>query len=115
MILIFALFIFNYNSFDFIKLFSYLILKHNSYERTEIGEEINKNIEGLKNFIKDFSILSEREQEELTIWDDYLIYSVLFNQNDKIISQLSSLVEAEFETGKVYFEPIDNNSYSNYH
>ena len=56
----------------------------------------------MKNYIKDFSILDEREQHELMIWDEYLIYSVLFNQNQKIINDLSSLVEAEYEVGKVY-------------
>lgn len=47
------------------------------------------------------------------IWDEYLIYSVLFNQNKKIIDDLSSLVEAEYEVGKVYFEQVDKNSSDN--
>lgn len=67
----------------------------------------------MKNYIKDFSILDEREQHELMIWDEYLIYSVLFNQNQKIINDLSSLVEAEYEVGKVYFEQGDKNSSNN--
>ena len=93
-----------------IKLFSYLLLKSNSYGRTDIGEEVNKKIEGLKNYINDFSILDEREQHELMIWEDYLIYSVLFNQNDKVINELSSLVEAEIEVGKVYFGYVDSDN-----
>lgn len=92
---------------------TYSKLKENSYKRTKNGEEINRNIEGLKNYIKDFSILAEREQHELMIWDEYLIYSVLFNQNQKIINDLSSLVEAEYEVGKVYFEQVDKNSSNN--
>lgn len=96
-----------------VKIFSYLILKSKSYERTEIGEEINKKIEGLKNYMKDFSILNEREQQELMIWEEYLIYSVLFEQNQKVLDELSSLVEAEYEVDRVYFEPVDKNSSNN--
>ena len=76
-------------------------------------KRIEEKIEGLKNYIKDFSILDEREQQELMIWDEYLIYSVLFNQNQKIVDDLSSLVEAEYEVGKVYFESVNNNSSNN--
>lgn len=81
--------------------YSYSNLKRKSYERTVKGEEVNKKLEGLKNYIKDFSILNEREQQELMVWEEYLIYSVLFNQNQKVFDELSFLVEAEYEDGKV--------------
>ena len=93
-----------------VKSIFYIILKSISYERTDIGEDVNKKIEGLKNYINDFSILDEREQQELMLWEDYLIYSVLFDQNDKVINELSSLVEAEMEVGKVYFGYGDNDN-----
>lgn len=109
----FMMFLFISIPFSFVKIVSYLLIKSNSYKRTNIGEEINEKIEGLKNYIKDFSILNEREQQELMIWEDYLIYSILFNQNQKIFDELSNLVEAEYEVGKVYFEPVDKNSSNN--
>ena len=91
-------------------MFFYLLLKSKSYKRTDIGEEINKKIEGLRNYVKDFSVLDKREKHELMIWDEYLIYSVLFEQNQNIINELSSLVEADIEVGKVYFEYNNNTS-----
>lgn len=100
----FMMFLFISIPFSIVKMGSYLAIKSKSYKRNDIGEEINKKIEGLKNYIKDFSILNEREQQELMLWEEYLIYSVLFNQNDKIINEMSSLIEAEYEVGKVYFE-----------
>lgn len=67
--------------------------KSKSYRRTELGEELNRKIEGLKNYINHFSSLNEKEKEELTLWEEYLIYSVLFNSNKKIIKELSQLIE----------------------
>ncbi len=53
--------------------------------RTELGEYINEKLEGLKNYIKEYSYLNEKEKEYLNLWDEYLIYSVMFNQNEKIL------------------------------
>jgi len=60
----------------------------NPYVRSEKGEEINLRLEGLKNYLKDFSVMNERSAEELIIWEDYLIYSVLFNQNSKVVNEI---------------------------
>lgn len=86
-------FLFFYSIYGLYSIIFYAAIKSKSYKRTEYGEEINKKIEGLKKYIKDFSILSERDQEELVIWDEYLIYSVIFDMNDKIIQELSPLIE----------------------
>lgn len=68
-------------------------LKHNNGIRTSIGEEVNLKLEGLKNFLKDFSILDEKTKEELIIWQDYLIYSVIFNQNTKIVDKYKNVIK----------------------
>ncbi len=53
--------------------------------RTDLGEEVNTKLEGLKNYIKEYSYLNEKQKEHLILWDGYLIYSVMFNQNEKIL------------------------------
>ncbi|MCI8445071.1 MAG: DUF2207 domain-containing protein [Bacilli bacterium] len=63
--------------------FSYVNLK---------GKNIKQKLDGLKNFLQDFSLLSERGKEELGLWEEYLIYSVLFNQNSSIIKQYKALI-----------------------
>lgn len=82
--------------FPFYKLWSLVILyskiKSDNYFRTKKGEEVNKKLEGLKNFLKDFSILSEREKHEIALWDEYLIYSVLFNHNNAITEKYKKLI-----------------------
>lgn len=58
------------------------------YKRTELGEEVTEYIYGLKNFIHDFSLLSEKDKEEIVLWDDFLIYAVLLEENDKIVDEI---------------------------
>lgn len=67
--------------------------KLDPYFRTEKGKEINKKIEGLKNYLKNYSLLHEKERESVQIWEDYLAYSVWFEQNKKIIEQYKSYIE----------------------
>ena len=71
----------------------YMKENKNMYNRTEEGSNINKKIEGLKKYIKDYSLLDEKEKELLRIWDEYLIYSVLFSQNKEILNKFSELIQ----------------------
>jgi heme/copper-type cytochrome/quinol oxidase subunit 2 len=85
----------------------YSLMQINSYKRTEKGEEINKNIEGLKKYIKDYSLLNDKEEKELTIWEEYLIYSVIFNLNNTdIVQKISAFIEFEYEIGKIYISKV---------
>ncbi len=61
--------------------------------RTDKGEEINKKLEGLKIFIRDFSILNGREKKELILWKEYLIYSVMFNINKKVLKEYNESIK----------------------
>ncbi len=40
-----------------------------------------------KNYLKDFGNFEEKSHQELILWEDYLIYSVIFNLNTKIIKE----------------------------
>ena len=62
----------------------------NNYERTEKGNEIVEKIAGLKRFISEFSQLSQREKEEIVLWEDFLTYAVLLEENEKIIKDIFS-------------------------
>lgn len=57
------------------------------YIRTKKGEQINANLEGLKNYLNDYSSIEEKEYKELELWEDYLIYSVIFRQNNKLTEE----------------------------
>lgn len=73
---------------------SYSILKTaNPYVRSKKGKEINVQLEGLKKYLKDFSTIDEKTKEQLILWEEYLIYSVIFGVNEKIVNEVYSKIE----------------------
>lgn len=63
------------------------------YVRTKKGEQVNEKLEGLKKYLEEFSSLENKSEEELILWEDYLIYSVIFNQNEKIIKEYQEKID----------------------
>lgn len=81
-------FIIGYPIFSIIHLISYKIKSAQMpYIRTKKGNEINELLEGLKNYLKDFTMLDKRSKDELILWEDYLIYSVIFSQNKIVVQE----------------------------
>ena len=69
----------------------YYLLRKSDFRYTEKGEKTKNRIEGLKRFINDYSSLDEKDKKEVVLWDDYLIYAVLFEQNKSIIKDMLKL------------------------
>lgn len=61
---------------------------NNSYERTREGQILVEQIAGIKKYIHDFSFLSEKDKENIVLWEDFLIYAVLLEENEKIIDDI---------------------------
>ena len=61
--------------------------QENLYDRSKSAEELNHKLEGLKNYINEYSLLKDKTSEEIRLWEDYLIYSVIFNQNNDIVEE----------------------------
>lgn len=60
----------------------------NLYERTNESNILVEQIAGIKNFIHDFSLLSEKEKEDVLLWEDFLIYAIVLEENENIISDI---------------------------
>jgi len=60
-----------------------------TWERTDYGNEKAEKIAGLCRFIQDFSQLSELEKEQVALWDDYLLYAIVLEENEKIVKDIS--------------------------
>ncbi len=58
---------------------------------TENGKAELSEVMGLKKYLEEFSLISEREADEITIWKEYMIYAALFGIADKVIDQLEKL------------------------
>lgn len=46
---------------------------------------------GLKNFLKEFTLISEREAIEVTLYEEYLMYAQIFGIADKVAKQFKKL------------------------
>lgn len=67
--------------------FTYII-NVDDYSRTEVGNDINIKLEGLNAYITNFSKLDEKSIIDLKLWDEYLIYSIIFEHNYKIVDEI---------------------------
>jgi uncharacterized membrane protein len=59
--------------------------------RTKKGNELYEKIIRLKNFLKDYSELHNKEIAHIDLWDEYYIYSVLFEQNKIVYKELEKV------------------------
>lgn len=55
------------------------------------GKSELAEIMGLKKYLEDFTLISERDITETVIWQDYIIYATLFGIADKVMNQLKKL------------------------
>ena len=58
---------------------------------SEIGKSELAEVMGLKKYLNDFSLISEREINETIIWKEYLVYATLFGIADKVIKQMKEV------------------------
>lgn len=58
---------------------------------TETGKTELSQIMGLKKYLEDFSLISEREISETIIWQDYMVYATLLGIADKVIEQFKKV------------------------
>ena len=65
--------------------------KNNSLKRTEKGDELTDVILGMKRFIHDFSMLDIATKEQIALWDDFLIYAIVLEENEKVIDEILSV------------------------
>ena len=66
-----------------------------------------EQIAGMKNFIHDFSNLSENEKESVIVWNDFLVYAVLLEENSKIIKDIFNYKKVDIEVLDLVDSTID--------
>ena len=58
---------------------------------SDAGKREFSEVAGLKKYLDDFSLISEREINETLIWKDYMVYATLFGIADKVIEQFKKV------------------------
>jgi len=77
-----------------VSLIMYIFLKAiNPYNRTKEGKQLNKMLIGLNKYIQEFSVMDERNKDDIALWGDYLIYSVIFGINTKIVDEVMAKIK----------------------
>ncbi len=67
-----------------------IIMKNNKpIKRTEYGNYMAECIYGMKNFIHDYSNLNEADKRYVVLWEDYLVYAVVLEENMQIVNEIS--------------------------
>ena len=77
------------------------------WERTELGNEMAEKIAGLARFINEFSTLSEAEKEQVKLWDDYLVYAIVLEENEKIVKDICRLYKINLRSFEKLHSIID--------
>lgn len=55
-----------------------------SYHRTELGKIEAKKWTGVKNYLKDYTMISQRELKDTALFDDYIPYAISLNEAKNI-------------------------------
>jgi uncharacterized membrane protein len=72
------------------------------WERTPLGNEMAEKIAGLARFIHEFSLLSEASKEHVALWDDYLVFAIILEENDRIVKDIGRYFHANFRGFKKF-------------
>lgn len=65
--------------------------KHSyKYERTKTGKILVEQIAGMQKYIHDFSLLSEKDKKCIKVWEDFLVYAIVLEENESIVNEIFS-------------------------
>lgn len=63
-------------------------LSRKDIKRTKEENELTEKIYAMKNFIHDFSNLSQASKESLCMWEYFLIYAIVLEENETILDEI---------------------------
>ena len=86
---------------------------------TQKGEDEKEQWKGLSNYMKDFSLIKDREVPELVLWEKYLVYATAFGVAEQVLKQLK-VVYPQFSdpdymnnSGYVYLYLMNSRNFNN--
>lgn len=69
---------------------------------TEDGAEEAKKLLGFRKYLKDFTIINEREPRDVGLWGDYLVYAALFGMAEEVAKTFRELLPDYFVDPEAY-------------
>lgn len=58
-------------------------------KRTDYGNLMAECVYGMKKFIHDYSNLNEADRRQAVLWEDYLVYAVVLEENEEIVNEIA--------------------------
>ena len=68
---------------------------------TEKGKDAYEKAIGLKKYLKEYSLMRERNIKEIELWDEYIVYSAAFGISTETYEKLSSSIAIENKILKI--------------
>ncbi|MCR4910021.1 MAG: DUF2207 domain-containing protein [Bacteroidales bacterium] len=72
---------------------------------SEEGKEEARKLVGFSKFLKDFTLIGERGTREVGLWNDYLVFGMIFGIADKVAKELADIDPKVFSE-TVYADPM---------
>ncbi|MBP5488326.1 MAG: DUF2207 domain-containing protein [Bacteroidales bacterium] len=72
---------------------------------TDAGKEEARKLVGFSKFLKDFTLVGERGTREVGLWNDYLVFGMIFGIADKVAKELADIDPKVFSE-TVYADPL---------
>ncbi len=66
------------------RIFEQIIYMNKNYKRTAKGKDLLNKAYALKNYLKDYSLIKNKSEKDLVLWEYYLIYAVALGVNENI-------------------------------
>lgn len=68
---------------------------------TQSGIELYSNLIKFKNYLEDYSLIKERDLNEVKLWDYFMIYAAMYGISDEVFKNLQKAYP-EYETNSIY-------------
>lgn len=78
-----------------------LIFKRPGYDPTSVGQQFRDQIQGLEDFMKNYSLLAEREPVNVHLWDDYLVWAAFLGVAEEVEKQFK-IIEPRYTEQSAY-------------
>jgi len=66
-------------------------ISYDGLERTPEGHRRTEEVAALQRFIRDFGDFSQSEKEHVILWDDFLVFAIVLEENDIIVRDISNI------------------------
>lgn len=66
-----------------------------------VNDEKSREVFGLYNFLKEFSLLNEKGVVDVALWNDYLVYATVFGIADRVMKQMKEVAPDYFKMSDV--------------